>query len=100
MKNLDHLVIAARDVDPSWDDARAERVLSSARDRRERRATRNRVLRRALVVGSAAAMIGLVFLRGANASSSSSSPSPSSSDVEPSALAAAETFGDAGYARD
>ena len=97
-RKLDHLVQAAREVDPAWDDARASRVLSSAIDRRDRRAARNRVMRRALVVGSAAAMIGLVFLRGANASSPSASSS--SPEVEPTAIAAAETFGDAGYARD
>ena len=101
MKNLDHLVIAARDTDPVWDDARADRVLSSAIDRRERRATRSRLMRRAVVVGSAAAMIGFVFLRGANASSSSSSSSSSASVADPpTTIAAADTLGDAGYARD
>lgn len=97
-RNLDHLVTAARETDAPWDDARADRVLSSALDRRERRATRSRLMRRAVVVGSAAAMIGFVFLRGANASSSSSA----SVAVDPSAttIAAADTLGDAGYARD
>lgn len=99
MSQLDHLVVAARDAEPGWDESRADRVLSSALSRRERRATRARLMRRALVVGSAAAMLGLVFLRGANASSSASSAT--TNDVESSAtVAAAETFGDAGYARD
>jgi hypothetical protein len=92
---LDHLVSAAREGEPTWDDARSDRVLSSALDRRERRATRNRLMRRALVVGSAAAMMGFVFLRGASASS------PATTEAQPAAtIAAAETFGDAGYARD
>ena len=95
MKKLDHLITSARDGELDWNAARAARVLSCALDRRERRATRARVMRRALVVGSAAAMIGFVFLRGANASSSATN------DVQPSAtIAVAETFGDAGYARD
>jgi hypothetical protein len=95
MKKLDHLVTAARDTDVEWNDERSGRVLSSALDRRERRVARNRLARRALVVGSAFAMIGFLFLRGASASSAPSS------DSEPSAtVAAASTFGDAGYARD
>jgi hypothetical protein len=98
MKQLDHLVTAARESDLEWNDERSGRVLSSALDRRERRATRNRLARRALVVGSAFATIGFLFLRGASASSAPSS------EIEPSAnanaVAAAATFGDAGYARD
>jgi hypothetical protein len=97
MKKLDHLASAARESDPTWDDVRAERVFSSAVTRKERRASRNRLARRAMVAASVVGMLGLVFLRGANASSSSSS----SSEHEPSsAIAAADTLGDAGYARD
>lgn len=96
MKKLDHLITSARDGELEWSADRAARVFSSALDRRERRATRARVMRRALVVGSAAAMIGFVFLRGANASSGASS----SIEAENAPIAAAETFGDAGYARD
>ena len=97
MRKLDHLVQAARDVDPAWDDARAGRVLSSAIDRRDRRVARNRLARRAMVAASVVGFLGFVFLRGANASSPSAGASP---EVEPTAIAAAETFGDAGYARD
>jgi hypothetical protein len=96
MKNLDHLVIAARDTEPYWDDDRSSRVLGSALDRRERRVTRNRVMRRALVVGSVAAVVGLIFLRGANASPTTTQ----SSEIEPATTLAASSFGDAGYARD
>ena len=98
MKNLDHLVIAARDTDPTWDDARADRVLTSALGRRESRATRNRLARRAMFAASVVGVLGFVFLRGANASSPS--PSASVTDTDPGAIAAAATFGDAGYARD
>jgi hypothetical protein len=95
MKNLDHLVVAARDVEPEWNASRADRVLSSALDRREHRVARNRLARRAMVVASVAGMLGFLFLRGANASSST--------DAQPTAaatVAAADTLGDAGYARD
>ena len=99
MKNLDHLVIAAREGEPSWDDARASRVLSSAVALRQRREARSSLVRRAIVVGSAAAVIGLFFLRGASASPSSSSST--SAEVEPApAQLAASAFGDAGYAHD
>jgi len=104
MSNLDHLVSSARASSLDWNEDRSARVLGSALDRRERRVARARIVRRALVVGSAAAMVGLLFLRGASASpsSSSSSSSPSASEIDPSstAVAAAATFGDAGYARD
>lgn len=104
MKNLDHLVSSARESDGlDWNDDRAARVLGSALERREQRATRKRTMRRAMVVGSAVAMVGLLFLRGASASPSSSSSSSSSiteSEPSTSAVAAASTFGDAGYARD
>lgn len=97
MKKLDHLVSAARDAEVTWDESRADRVLSSALNRRERRATRSRVARRAMVAASVVGVLGFMFLRGANASSSTSA----ATEVEPaSTIAAAETFGDAGYARD
>ena len=95
MKHLDHLIDSARDAQPEWSADRSARVLSSAIDRRERRAARNRLARRALVVGSAAAMIGFLFLRGANASPSATNDTQSAATI-----AASETFGDAGYARD
>ena len=100
MSNLDHLVSSAREASPEWNDDRSARVLTSALDRRDRRIARTRIMRRALVVGSAAAMVGLLFLRGASAS-----PNASASNAEPeatasTAVAAAATFGDAGYARD
>lgn len=99
--HLEHLALAARDADAAWDDARASRVLSSALDRRERRVARNRIVRRALVVGSAAAVVGMIFLRGASASPNASSSSASNVEVEPAATQlAASSFGDAGYARD
>lgn len=95
MKNLDHLIASARETDPAWSADRSARVLSSALDRRDRRVARNRLARRALVVGSAAAMLGFLFLRGANASPSATN------ETQPAAtIAASETFGDAGYARD
>ena len=95
MKNLDHLVSAARDAEPDWSSDRSASVLSSALGRRERRAARSRLARRALVVGSAAAMIGFFCLRGASASPSATN------DAQPATtIAASETFGDAGYARD
>ena len=98
MNKLDHLVSAARDTDPAWSDSRADRVLTSAIDRRERRVVRNRIARRAMFAASVVGVIGFVFLRGASASSGSSS---ATSEAQPAAtVAAADTFGDAGYARD
>ena len=97
MKKLDHLIASAREADPEWTSDRSARVLSSAIDRRERRVARGRLARRALGVGSAAAVIGLLFLRGANASPTTTN------DVQAqpaTTIAAAETLGDAGYARD
>jgi hypothetical protein len=94
-KNLDHLVQAARDTDATWDDARADRVLTSALDRRESRAARDRFARRAMFAASVVTVLGFVFLRGAHASNSTSA------EIQPAAtIAAAETLGDAGYARD
>ena len=56
---------------------------------RESTIDRRRIVRRALVVGSAAAMVGLLFLRGASASPSSSSTSSSASELDPSSTAVA-----------
>jgi hypothetical protein len=95
---IDQIVISARDAEPDWTEDRAGRVLTSALDRRERRATRNRVARRAMVAASIVGVLGFVFLRGANASSASTEVEPAATTTT--AVAAAETLGDAGYARD
>jgi hypothetical protein len=98
MKTLDDLVRDARDAGPEWNDDRAGRVLTSAIDRRERRTTRNRVARRAMVAASVVGVLGFMFLRGANASSASSTEVEAAPTMT--TIAAAETLGDAGYARD
>jgi hypothetical protein len=97
MTDLDRLVAAARDLGPAWDDARAARVLSRALGRRERRLVVDRTVRRALAVTTGAALVALVFLRGASASPPSS---PAGEEPAPVSAVTAASWGDAGYARD
>lgn len=92
--SLDRLVTSARGAAPEWDDARSTRVLSGAIALRRRRASRDRLLRRAAFAGSVAGIVCLVLFRAGGAPASSESGAPS----EP--LAASVVQGDAGFARD
>ncbi len=99
--NLESLVSSARREQPSWDPARADRVLSSTLALRSHRALRARVVRRSIVAMSSVGVVVLLLLRGAGARTSAGS---AQSDVEPSieqdVVAARDASGDGGYRRD
>jgi hypothetical protein len=112
MSRLEDLARRARAEAPCWDADRASRVLAGAVDKRERRAARTRMARRALGGASAALVVGLVLLRGASTTAASTSPTstspssttpldPGSASINaPAAEPLAVRDGDGGYARD
>lgn len=92
MKRLDELVLAAREA-PSWDEPRSRRVLGETLRRRDRRAARDRLLRRAAAGSALTGLLCLVLLRAASAGDA---PATSETIASHAAVAA----DDAGYARD
>ena len=90
---LDRLIDEARHADSNWTSERQSRVLASTLQRHETRLVRARVVRRAIGLASATALVTLFFLR-------TSSASPQHVDA-PAVVAAEELAnGDGGYGRD
>jgi len=94
--SLDRLLAAARDEAPAWNDDRASRVLGGAIAKKERRAKRDRVLRRAAVAGTMVSLVCVMLLRAASASVPSESAPPANDTIATHAM----SLDDAGYARD
>lgn len=92
---LEELLGCAREGAPSFD---RERSLAGARAKRETRARRDRVLRRAAVAASGASLVLVMLLR---ASSSPASSKPQADDAPVTTReVAAHALDDGGFARD
>jgi hypothetical protein len=95
MSKLEGLVLAARETPAGWDEDRSRRVLGETLVRRERRAARDRFLRRAAAGSALTGLLCVVLLRGASAGDASTISAP-----ETVASHAVTASSDAGYARD
>jgi hypothetical protein len=91
--SLEDLVASARENGPHWDRARASRVLASTVLVHERRTVRARVVRRVIAIGSASAVMALLFFRVAPSSGAVSAH-------DESVIVSVDHGGDGGYARD
>lgn len=108
---LEELVGCAREAAPSFDRARS---LAGARAKRESRARRDRVLRRAVVLASGASFVLVLLLRASSSPASlvetprsalvetprSASPRSSGMQADEGGEIAAHALDDGGFARD
>jgi hypothetical protein len=94
---LNHLVAAARADRPAFDGARS---LHAALAKKERRARRDRIVRRSVVGLTGAALFALLLFRASIAPASASAVSASASPESPRQEIAARALDDAGYACD
>lgn len=94
--SLDRIAAAAGEESPEWNEARASRVLGGALAKKERRAKRDRVLRRAAVAGTMVSLVCVMLLRAASASVPTEPAPPANDTIATHAM----SLDDAGYARD
>jgi hypothetical protein len=96
---LDDLVSLARsdDASPPFD---ASRSLARALKKKEARARRDRIVRRAIVAASGACFLGVLLFRGAGASSPTASAAANPAPEGARADLVSSAQGDGGFARD
>jgi hypothetical protein len=100
MNLLERKIAEARAEAVAWDSDRASRVFSATLRVREGRVRRARAFRRALVVGSAGALLLLLVFRSSAAPTTQPSTALTSTDDRPSDARVALMLGDGGYGRD